>query len=120
MSGHVDACIGDQDRDIKTGTCSMSVYKRRGPSTLPGLPLPSEAVPIPDTNWRGGNGIAGGWDQMLNGDCAFLSGGEQRNWWWRWLSFIVEFVQLVHFLLCHGRPLSRSTGGDDSRRDAAK
>lgn len=81
MSGHVDACIGDQDRDIKTGTCSMSVYKRRGPSTLPGLPLPSEAVPIPDTNWRGGNGIAGGWDQMLNGDCAFLSGGEQRNWW---------------------------------------
>lgn len=73
---------GDQDRDIKTGTCSMSIYKRRGPSSCPlALPLPSTEDPIPNTNWRNGNGVVGGWDQIINGDCSFLSGGEQRNWW---------------------------------------
>jgi hypothetical protein len=47
------------------------------------LPLPSTETPIPDTNWRRGNGVAGGWDQLQNGDCSFLTNGEERNWWFQ-------------------------------------
>jgi transcription factor C subunit 7 len=25
----------------------------------------------------------GGWDQITNGDCSFLSGGEEKNWWFQ-------------------------------------
>ena len=50
------------------------------PETPSALPLPSTQDPIPNTNWRG-NGVVGGWDLIKNGDCSFLSGGEERNWW---------------------------------------
>ena len=32
------------------------------------------------SQWRGGRGVAGGWDCELNSDCAHLSGGEERGW----------------------------------------
>lgn len=47
----------------------------------PLLPNPSDDNPIPDTNWRDGNGVGGGWDILVNGDCSFLRDGEERNWW---------------------------------------
>jgi len=62
----------------------MSIFRRRVTSTPPApnaLPLPSTEDPIPDVNWRGGNGVVGGWDQIQNGDCSFLKNGEERNWW---------------------------------------
>lgn len=49
------------------------------PETLSALSLPSTQDPIPNTNWRG-NGVVGGWDLIKNGDCSFLSGGEERHW----------------------------------------
>ncbi|KAI5850135.1 histidine phosphatase superfamily [Tricharina praecox] len=75
---------GDENREIRAGTCSMSIYRRRATTTPPApnaLPLPSTEDPIPDTNWRGGKGVVGGWDQIQNGDCSFLKNGEERNWW---------------------------------------
>lgn len=33
---------------------------------------------VPD--WRGGNGVGGGWDCVVNGDCSFLSAGAERGW----------------------------------------
>lgn len=75
---------GDQTLDVKTGTCSVGIYRRRHSSHLPNTPalkLPSESDPIPDTNWRNGNGVGGGWDITVNGDCSFLTNGEERNWW---------------------------------------
>jgi transcription factor C subunit 7 len=35
---------------------------------------------IPTISWKGGNGVGGGWEVKLNGDCSFLSGGEERGW----------------------------------------
>lgn len=36
---------------------------------------------MPAVDWRGGKGVGGGWVQKVNGDCSFLSKGEERNWW---------------------------------------
>jgi len=77
---------GDETRDVRVGTCSMSIYRRRANTAPPApnaLPLPSTEDPIPDTNWRGGNGLVGGWDQIQDGDCSFLKNGEERNWWFQ-------------------------------------
>lgn len=30
--------------------------------------------------WRTNGGVGGGWDCVLNSDCSFLSGGEERGW----------------------------------------
>ncbi|KAI5815875.1 histidine phosphatase superfamily [Pyronema omphalodes] len=75
------ALTGDKDADIRTGTCSLSTYRRKKRPEAPiHLPLPSTEDPIPDTNWMNG-GVMGGWHQEKNGDCSFLAGGEERNWW---------------------------------------
>ncbi|KAL8761915.1 MAG: hypothetical protein Q9184_002019 [Pyrenodesmia sp. 2 TL-2023] len=33
-----------------------------------------------DKEWRGGNGVGGGWDCLLNGNCDHLTGGVERTW----------------------------------------
>ncbi|KAL1873462.1 hypothetical protein VTK73DRAFT_960 [Phialemonium thermophilum] len=33
-----------------------------------------------ETDWRGGTGVAAGWQCLINSDCSFLSGGEERGW----------------------------------------
>jgi hypothetical protein len=86
--------LGDPNFDVQTGTCSLSTYRRRTPLVLAApITLPSDADPIPDTNWRG-NGVGGGWDCIINGDCSFLSRGEERNWWFtgeeEWDSSVVK------------------------------
>lgn len=81
---------GDENFDVKTGTCSLSTYHRKSPSgcgeysyDLPPTDktwnMNEEQVPI--LPWRNGNGVAGGWECVVNGDCSFLSEGEERNWW---------------------------------------
>jgi transcription factor C subunit 7 len=67
--------------DVKCGTCSLSVYKRRV-GDLAKAPL-MEAVGaegVPVVKWKG-VGVGGGWDCVANGDCSFLSGGEERGWY---------------------------------------
>lgn len=34
----------------------------------------------PMIDWRGGNGVKDGWECILNADCSYLSGGEERGW----------------------------------------
>jgi len=80
---------------VKAGTCSLSTYRRRKAPTNPTIvPLPSDEFPVPDTAWRGGNGVGGGWDNVINGDCTFLKNGEERNWWFShdeaWDSAVVK------------------------------
>jgi len=78
------ALTGDEDRDVRTGTCSLGVYKRKTKTApSPALPPPSGDKGIPLIDWRGGNGVAGGWDMVVNGDCSFLKNGEERNWFFQ-------------------------------------
>ncbi|QIW96482.1 hypothetical protein AMS68_002000 [Peltaster fructicola] len=69
--------------DFKCYTCAFSRYSRRSPQTKAiEVQRWSSSNPesIPDVSWRGGAGVAGGWNCEVNGDCSFLSGGEERGW----------------------------------------
>jgi transcription factor C subunit 7 len=73
------------EEDFNTFTCGLSKFVRHAGS---GKVEDSEAVerwggvgaPIPRVDWRGGKGVGGGWTCEVNGDCSFLSGGEERGW----------------------------------------
>ncbi|PPJ60948.1 hypothetical protein CBER1_08583 [Cercospora berteroae] len=58
--------------DFNCFTCSFSMG-------LPQAWNPEKADEVPDVGWRG-RGVAGGWDCEVNGDCSFLTGGEERGW----------------------------------------
>lgn len=95
--------------DFRAFTCGLSVFRRRpaatcdaageaaattAPRTLEGVRTPSlqtTASPddyskdladpsLADVGWKGGRGVGGGWLCEVNGDCSFLSGGEERGW----------------------------------------
>ncbi|KAF8432075.1 histidine phosphatase superfamily [Terfezia claveryi] len=77
--------VGDVNADIKTGTCSLSVYQRRSVAHVPGgkatVPPPNSDGTVPQVDWTEGRGVGGGWILRVNGDCSFLKNGEERNWW---------------------------------------
>lgn len=54
------ALMQDRNRDVRAGTCSLSCYTRRSGADA-GVT----------------EGGLGQWDCKLNGDCSFLTGGEQ-------------------------------------------
>lgn len=61
--------------DFRVFTCGLSVFRRRrrdGTTTTTSSTHEEE--------WKGGKGVAGGWDCEVNGDCSFLSEGEERGW----------------------------------------
>ncbi|TKA72213.1 hypothetical protein B0A49_03938 [Cryomyces minteri] len=78
--------------DFRCFTCSLSKFTRKnskpssdtnGTSAAPSdVQKWDSSTPdlIPDVNWRNGMGVAGGWVCETNGDCSFLSGGEERGW----------------------------------------
>jgi transcription factor C subunit 7 len=70
--------------DFQCFTCALSVFKRRGPGTNNSERTQrwdsSKPNEIPIVEWRGGQGLLGGWDCTANGDCTFLSGGAERGW----------------------------------------
>ncbi|KAL2006578.1 hypothetical protein VTN00DRAFT_9246 [Thermoascus crustaceus] len=87
--------------DFKVFTAGLSTFVRRGRPTrssssscisdrIPagegdksGRLAPGTKIVRPDTSvpdWRGGKGVGGGWDCVVNGDCSFLSGGAERGW----------------------------------------
>lgn len=47
------ALVGDDELDIRSGTCSVGKYVRQG------------------------DGVVGQWDQTMNGDCSMLEKGEE-------------------------------------------
>lgn len=93
--------------DFRAFTCGLSVFRRRSaarregdaageaPATsAPGVRAPtSQTTASPDdyskdladpfsaeVDWKDGRGVGGGWLCEVNGDCSFLSGGEERGW----------------------------------------
>ncbi len=74
------------EEDFHTFTCGLSKFVRRpSPQKVENqklVPLwQGVGTPIPKVNWKGGRGVGGGWICKVNGDCSFLSGGEERGWW---------------------------------------
>ena len=78
------------EEDFNVFTAGLSTFLRRTPAAAaastrtveellsPGTKALRSEMRVPD--WEGGNGVAGGWDCVGNGDCSFLSGGAQRGW----------------------------------------
>lgn len=95
--------------DFRAFTCGLSTFRRRpaserdvageaaatsAPRTLENGRTPtSQATASPDdysngladpsstgVDWKDGRGVGGGWLCEVNGDCSFLSGGEERGW----------------------------------------
>ncbi|POS70452.1 phosphoglycerate mutase [Diaporthe helianthi] len=93
--------------DFRAFTCGLSVFRRRlaarcdrdtagespAASAL-GVCAPTPQFPAsPDkygknladpssaqVGWKDGRGVGGGWHCEVNGDCSFLSAGEERGW----------------------------------------
>ena len=74
------------EEDFRCGTCSFSKFvRRKGTVEAAGQKEklswdPKRADEVPDIGWRNGNGVGGGWDVEVNGDCSFLENGEERTW----------------------------------------
>lgn len=72
-----------EEEDFRPFTCSLSTFARKaqptdGSSNV--APWVGPGQPTPEVNWRNGNGVGGGWELKISGDCSFLSGGEERGW----------------------------------------
>lgn len=68
LTGRVPADVGEAD--FEAFTCGLSVFRRRRGG--------GEEKDAP-AEWRG-KGVRGGWTCEVNGDCSFLSKGEERGW----------------------------------------
>ena len=71
------------EEDFRCGTCCLSKYVRRRNgknNETVGEWTETQPETIPVIDWKNGNGVKGGWDCQLNGDCSFLTGGEERTW----------------------------------------
>ncbi|KAK0623515.1 histidine phosphatase superfamily [Immersiella caudata] len=88
--------------DFKAFTCGLSVYRRRDRD--PSSDAKGQGATVAANNrssvaddtsaanahnagpnihcaeWRGGRGVSGGWEILLDSDCSFLSSGEERGW----------------------------------------
>lgn len=79
LTGRMPEDVGQDD--FGSFTCGLSEFRRRKDQTVPAVQA-WEGVgrDIPAVPWRGGSGVAGGWDCTVDSDCSFLSGGEERGW----------------------------------------
>jgi transcription factor C subunit 7 len=69
------------EEDFQCYTCGLSKFVRRNlpPSSEEGSEKQEEFYDSSD--WRtSGQGVAGGWDCVLNSDCTHLSQGAERGW----------------------------------------
>ncbi|KAK5664024.1 hypothetical protein OQA88_238 [Cercophora sp. LCS_1] len=105
LTGNMPEDISTED--FKAFTCGLSMYRRRGTERGHASPPPKRSVDATEIggeagtaevgptsasparnadpqircpNWRGGRGVSGGWDCVLNSDCSHLSAGEERGW----------------------------------------
>lgn len=56
---------------------------------------------VPKVTWKEGEGVGGGWEMTISGDCSFLSGGEERGW---------RFSGDEAFAAAPGQPLANDAG----------
>lgn len=72
------------EEDFKPFTCGISKFVRREirPNARPQEKVRKweQGMEVPDVGWRGGRGVVGGWDCVMNGDCGHLEGGPERGW----------------------------------------
>lgn len=75
--------------DFRCGTCALSVFGRKKEGIRDAQRKKMVKVEmwdkdrpdmIPYIEWQNGKGVGGGWVCEVNGDCSFLSGGEERSW----------------------------------------
>ncbi|KAF2222548.1 histidine phosphatase superfamily [Elsinoe ampelina] len=55
------------EEDFRCGTCAFSRFERREGGEAKG-------------GMKEGEGVGGGWECVVNGDCSFLKEGEERTW----------------------------------------
>ncbi|RKF75858.1 Uncharacterized protein GcM3_082004 [Golovinomyces cichoracearum] len=72
------------EEDFRPFTCGLSTFVRQKPQNS-GSEVQEEevinSVQIPRITWKNKNGVGGScWEIISNGDCSFLSGGEERGW----------------------------------------
>lgn len=82
LTGNMPEDMGEDD--FRCFTCALSKFTRRQrPESKADEDLwdANEPEAIPDVKWRKGAGVQGGWDCVINGDCSFLSQGEERGWY---------------------------------------
>lgn len=79
------------EEDFKCFTCALTRFDRRITKEEDGERVWKEEREagewsaerphdIPRVSWREGRGVGGGWDCVINGDCSFLTNGEERGW----------------------------------------
>lgn len=83
LTGHMPE--DPNEEDFKCGTCALSKFVRRKPAEGEsaknvGEWSPADPEIVPKIDWKNGRGVKGGWDCVVNGDCSFLTGGEERTW----------------------------------------
>ncbi len=70
-----------EEQDFRPFTSGLSKFVRKSAGKVEVEQWKGTETSIPRIEWRGGKGVGGGWDCEINGDCSFLSGGEERGWW---------------------------------------
>ena len=85
LTGRMPEEVGEED--FQCFTCGVSKFVRREASSQRKDSKTESAQwssdrpdEVPDVQWRGGRGVAGGWNCELNSDCSFLTNGEERGW----------------------------------------
>ncbi|KAH8595805.1 histidine phosphatase superfamily [Bisporella sp. PMI_857] len=76
LTGRMPQDIGEED--FHPFTCSLSTFVRKDKGT--GNPSITGGQGSKVGSWRDGSGVGGGWNMTVDGDCSFLSGGEERGW----------------------------------------
>lgn len=99
LTGRLPEDMGEED--FRCFTCALSKFTRRQkPSSEEHVPKikdwdAKDPETIPNVNWEGGKGVQGGWDCAINGDCSFLSEGEERGWYVQPLSICFCLIILI-------------------------
>lgn len=80
LTGRMPEDIAEED--FRPFTCGLSTFVRKGGKeniqSVKQWEGPETEVPY--VEWKRGKGVGGGWEMKVNGDCNFLSGGEERGW----------------------------------------
>lgn len=64
-------------QDFHPWTAGLSTFRRR--TGVVSREADGERE-LGTVDWKHGKGIHGGWDCVVDGDCTFLTGGEERGW----------------------------------------
>lgn len=80
LTGRMPENIAEED--FRPFTCSVTTFVRRRSERVefPRSEWGGPGTAVPGISWREGSGVGGGWEVKVNGDCSFLSGGEERGW----------------------------------------